>query len=226
MAPDSSVEDNTTRHISSKTPKSPSAATSTTSRRSIRADLTNVTIKFERFPSGPSHIKNATMGEIEMIAHLKPISPSSPKIVDIGVKETSSGNATKTLVPPRPQTAKCTSISRNRLHATALPDEDHKHLIFAINTVLLQNFDKHERFEGLRYLSKVRRGQLKIQPRDDLCRSKASLAYLLSERKSRSCGNDGDCSEVDESVFLSTPRRQGASEIAAIVKRGVISSSV
>ena len=86
---------------------------------------------------------------------------------------------------------------------------------------MIQTFDKHERFEGLRYLSRRRRGVPIRANSEKLEKRKHSLTALMNEGK-QTTGACVEYNDANDDVFISSPgsRQISAPEIAVKVQRG------
>ena len=118
-----------------------------------------------------------------------------------------------------PSVEKSTS-RRGRSTAIAIGDETHLTVLDLINKSMGQTFDKHERFEALRYLSNKRRGmsQRSSASGDVITSRKASLVALLNEGKAKT--EDHDAEESD--VFVTepaTPKQLSAVEVVALSRQ-------
>ena len=93
--------------------------------------------------------------------------------------------------------------------------EAHLKLIDLVTKSMSQIYDKHERFQSLRHLSRLRRGLPLYLDSDGLTKFKTSLSSLLNEHKHADEAEADD----DDDVFLDpVPARLSASEIAEAAK--------
>ena len=91
----------------------------------------------------------------------------------------------------------------------ALTDEEHVKLMDRLAKFMGQTFDKHERFEALRYLSRMRRGLPVHASHEESEQVKASLTALFSEGKHDTADTDQtDESDADGDVFLPVHHRR------------------
>ena len=114
---------------------------------------------------------------------------------------------------------------RKRIEAVDVDYEVHLKLIDMVAKSMSQIYDKHERFEALRHLSRLRRGLPLHLGANELIRFNAALHSLLSEHKSSS-GDAGDDDNAD--VFLPSTQKtcMSVSKIAAKARDSARSSLI
>ena len=106
--------------------------------------------------------------------------------------------------------------------AIAIGDDTHLAVLDLVNQSMVRVYDKHERFEALRYLSNKRRGvsQLSSTSADSLTQRKASLTALLREGKTHQPGDDDDDdADVFTTATHTAPHRLSAADVAVLSQR-------
>ena len=198
---------------------------------SIVIATVKVTI-FKRNTSGPEKTAPPAVSPTKQLQRPEEGAPPKP---DDRVRLVAGICRSSSLPPQKPQSDQAPQDKcrrRDRTAAIALDDSHHLELVGTVTDAMVQTFDKHERFEALRFLSRRRRGVPMRINSEKMAKRKSSLAALMHEGKHGAGAAESDDDDDDESddadVFImpASPRHLSALDVAGKVQRGFRASMV